>query len=121
MSTPSPRAPSSISISCPPNQSGPYTTVGLTPCGTAATAVPNPQVQCWLDYGGNTYKTPMLALRDPTHWMVGFQVQLPDTGTDYGDLTAHLFDSAGVEIASSTAVEVMLSASGINCTAADCA
>jgi hypothetical protein len=106
-----------ITVTCPPNQPpNPYTTTHLNTAGTYdAGGMPNVSIQCWIEYPvGTFYKTLMTRPTGGTTWRATFAVALPATGADYADLTAHLYDSTGTELAVSAAVEVQLAAGGVN-------
>jgi hypothetical protein len=107
-----------ISIVCPQNQpADPYTTTGLWASGTyddgKTTAV---AIQLWLEYpAGTVYKSSNCPPAGPLLWQCQHDKALPTTAPgDWADLTAHLFDSGGTEIAHSDTVEIQLAADGVN-------
>ncbi len=107
----------SITITCPQNQpANAYTTSGLKATGTYdAGGIRDVTVQCWIEYpAGTFYKTDKVPPTGRTTWRTSFTVALPATGADYADLTAHLYDSTGTELAASAAVELQLAADGVN-------
>jgi hypothetical protein len=115
-----PTTPSaSITIACPTNHDpNPYTTTTLRVNGSYS-ARGTVYVQCWLEYPpGTIHKTAMTPPVNGGSWSVVFTNALTATGSNWADLTAHLFDSSQTtQIASPDAKEIHLKAGGKNCPA----
>jgi hypothetical protein len=109
----------SIWIMCPWNQPpNPCTTTGLWASGSSMGSDGTYTAKCKVEYpAGTFYQSNSVTVDRTGIWRLQFpdSVELPTTqGSDWAELTAHLFDGGGIEVAASDAIEIRLASGGTN-------